>query len=121
MSPLRNIAALLIGTALLLWPALAPAAGLPVVTLETGDDGTQSYSLSLQVLLLMTALTLLPALLLTMTAFTRVIIVLGLLRQALRQHGHHQKRTARALGLSYDQLRHLLRKHDDGRTEDGAA
>ena len=83
MSPLRNIAALLIGTALLLWPALAPAAGLPVVTLETGDDGTQSYSLSLQVLLLMTALTLLPALLLTMTAFTRVIIVLGLLRQAL--------------------------------------
>lgn len=45
----------------------------------------------------------------------------GLLRQALRQHGHHQKRTARALGLSYDQLRHLLRKHDDGRAEDGAA
>lgn len=35
----------------------------------------------------------------------------GLLRDALRQHQHHQGDTARALGLSYDQLRGLLRKH----------
>ena len=35
----------------------------------------------------------------------------GLLREALEQHDHHQGKTARALGLSYDQLRGLLRKH----------
>ena len=34
-----------------------------------------------------------------------------LLREALREHGEHQGRTAQALGLSYDQLRHLIRKH----------
>ncbi len=45
--------------------------------------GGQSYSLSLQLLLLLTALTFLPAILLLMTAFTRIIIVLSLLRHAL--------------------------------------
>lgn len=64
----------------LLW---AQTTGIPALTLETQADGSQSYTLTLQVLLLMTALTLLPALLLTMTSFTRIIIVLGLLRQAL--------------------------------------
>ncbi|EIL97485.1 flagellar biosynthetic protein FliP, partial [Rhodanobacter denitrificans] len=45
--------------------------------------GGQSWTLSLQVLALMTALTLLPAIALMMTSFTRIIIVLGFLRQAL--------------------------------------
>ena len=45
--------------------------------------GGQSYSLSLQTLLLLTSLTFLPALLLMMTGFTRIVIVLSLLRQAL--------------------------------------
>ncbi|MDJ0939388.1 MAG: flagellar type III secretion system pore protein FliP [Woeseiaceae bacterium] len=43
----------------------------------------QSYTLSLQILVLMTLLTLLPALILSMSAFVRVIIVLSILRQAL--------------------------------------
>ena len=43
----------------------------------------QTYSLTFQVLILMTVLTLLPAILLAMTAFTRIIIVLSILRQAL--------------------------------------
>ena len=43
----------------------------------------QSYSLSLQILILMTLLTLLPALLLSMSAFVRIVIVLSILRQAL--------------------------------------
>ena len=43
----------------------------------------QSYSLTFQILILMTALTLLPAILLAMTAFTRIIIVLSILRQAI--------------------------------------
>ncbi len=58
------------------------AAGLPAVTV-TGTGAGQSYSLTLQVLILMTAVTFLPAILLMMTSFTRIIIVLGLLRQAI--------------------------------------
>ena len=71
--------------ALMLLPGLsfAQAAILPAVSIQTATDGSQTYSLTLQVLLLMTALTLLPALLLSMTAFTRIIIVLAILRQAI--------------------------------------
>jgi flagellar biosynthetic protein FliP len=64
-------------------PMIASAApGLPAVTVQTNGDG-QSYSLTLQILALMTAITLLPAALLMMTGFTRIVIVLALLRQAL--------------------------------------
>ena len=59
------------------------APGIPAVTIEGNEDGGQTWSLSLQALLLMTMLSMLPALLLATTAFTRIIIVLGLLRQAL--------------------------------------
>ena len=62
--------------------AAAAPAGIPAVTVS-GAGGGQTYTLSLQVLALMTALTLLPAILLMMTAFTRIIIVLGILRQAI--------------------------------------
>jgi len=62
--------------------AAAPTASqLPSVTV--GQIGGEPVSMPLQVLLLMTAITLLPAALLGLTAFTRIIIVLGLLRQAL--------------------------------------
>jgi len=77
---------MLIMTGMLLIPGLAQAAipGLPALTVTgAGASGEQTYSVSLQVLALMTALTLLPALLLTMTSFTRIIIVLGILRQAM--------------------------------------
>ena len=57
--------------------------GLPALTIQGAPGGGQSYSLSLQILALMTAMTMLPALLLMMTAFTRIIIVLAVLRQAL--------------------------------------
>lgn len=57
--------------------------GMPALQVNQGPDGTQQYSLSLQVLALMTAITLLPSLLLGATAFTRIIIVLSILRQAL--------------------------------------
>jgi flagellar biosynthetic protein FliP len=61
----------------------AAATGIPAVTVTTNPGGGQTYSLTLQVLILMTVLTLLPAILLMMTAFTRIIIVLAILRQAL--------------------------------------
>lgn len=57
--------------------------GLSAVTVTTNPGGGQTYSLSIQVLLLMTALTFLPAILMMMTAFTRIIIVLAIVRQAL--------------------------------------
>ena len=57
--------------------------GLEALQVTTGANGTQTYSLSLQILILMTALTVLPSILLAMTAFTRIIIVLAILRQAL--------------------------------------
>lgn len=59
------------------------APGIPALTVQTAPGGGQSWSLSLQILALMTALTLLPAIVLMMTAFTRIVIVLGILRQAI--------------------------------------
>jgi len=57
--------------------------GLPALTVQSAAGGGQTYSLTIQVLLLMTAVTMLPAILLMMTAFTRIVIVLGILRQAI--------------------------------------
>lgn len=57
--------------------------GVPAVTVSDSANGGQTYSLSLQVLALMTALTLLPAGMMMLTAFTRIIIVLAILRQAI--------------------------------------
>src|SRR5258707_14862715 len=62
--------------------ALAQSA-LPAIAIKTAADGAQTYSLTFQVLIRMTLLTLLPAILLAMTAFTRIIIGLSILRQAL--------------------------------------
>jgi flagellar biosynthetic protein FliP len=66
-------------------PAAAALAdpSLPALAIKSGADGAQTYSLTFQVLILMTVLTLLPAILLAMTAFTRIIVVLSILRQAL--------------------------------------
>jgi flagellar biosynthetic protein FliP len=64
-------------------PLVASAAGIPAVTVSTAPGGGQQYSLTLQILLLMTAVTLLPGIVLMMTAFTRIVIVLAILRQAL--------------------------------------
>lgn len=60
----------------------ADAAAFPFMTSQPAGPG-QSYSLPLQTLLFLTGLTFLPAILLMMTAFTRIVIVLSLLRQAL--------------------------------------
>ncbi|KPQ29628.1 MAG: flagellar biosynthetic protein FliP [Marinobacter excellens HL-55] len=69
---------------LLLAPAaLADLPGIPAFTLTPGEDGTEEYSVTLQILALMTALTFLPAMLMMMTSFTRIIIVFSILRQAL--------------------------------------
>jgi flagellar biosynthetic protein FliP len=75
----------LLPIALLALPLMASAqqAGIPAITSTPAAGGGQTYSLSLQTLLFLTALSFLPAVLLMMTSFTRIIIVLSLLRQAL--------------------------------------
>ncbi len=79
MKPIRLLALLLVAL-----PVFASAQpGLPALSVVSDGNGGQTWTLSLQVLLVMTALTLLPALLLAMTSFTRIIIVLAILRQAL--------------------------------------
>ena len=57
--------------------------GLNLLTVQPSSGGGQTYSVTLQILFLMTVLSLLPAALIAMTSFTRIIVVLAILRQAL--------------------------------------
>jgi len=77
--------------------------GLPALEASPSIDGGTQYSLSLQVLALMTAITVIPSLILGMTSFTRIIIVLSILRQALgtQQTPPNQVLIAIALFLSF--------------------
>jgi flagellar biosynthetic protein FliP len=80
---MRLLASLLLAIGALL-PLLAFAEpGIPAFSVQTNAEGQQEYTLTLQILLLMTGLTLLPAALMTMTSFLRIVIVLSFLRQAL--------------------------------------
>jgi len=69
-------------SALLLHPALAQTSPI-AITAAPGAGGSTQYSVPIQTLLVMTALGFLPALLLLTTSFTRIVIVLSLLRMAL--------------------------------------
>ena len=75
-------AAVLLGWLLLQGPAAAQTGGSLPLVVASGPQGT-SYSVPIQTLLFFTALSFLPAVLLMMTGFTRIVIVLSLLRQAL--------------------------------------
>ncbi len=80
---LKPLSRLILLLALLFLPLAAfGQQGLEALTIQETEDG-QTWSLSVQVLVLMTLLTLLPAIVLMMTAFTRIIVVLAILRQAL--------------------------------------
>lgn len=61
----------------------ADALSLPAVTMKASANGDEAYSVNLQILIFMTLLSVLPGLLMATTAFTRIIIVLSILRQAL--------------------------------------
>ena len=67
---------------MLFLPSWLNAEELTLFSLKDTADG-QDYSVKLQILLLMTVLSLLPALLMVLTSFTRIIIVLAILRQAM--------------------------------------
>lgn len=81
MLPLIVLSILLALSAL--WPSMAAAQGLPGITSTPGPGGSQTWSLPVQTMVLLTSLSFLPALLLSMTSFTRILIVLGLLRTAI--------------------------------------
>ncbi|GLH33420.1 MULTISPECIES: flagellar type III secretion system pore protein FliP [Pseudomonas] len=102
---LRTLSGLLLMLALLLAAPLALAAdplSIPAITLSNGPDGQQEYSVSLQILLIMTALSFIPAFVILMTSFTRIIIVFSILRQALglQQTPSNQVLTGMALFLT---------------------
>lgn len=95
----------LLTLALLLAAPLALAAdplSIPAITLSNTPDGQQEYSVSLQILLIMTALSFIPAFVILMTSFTRIIIVFSILRQALglQQTPSNQLLTGMALFLT---------------------
>ena len=75
--------ALLLLCAFIAAPALAQDLSLPAFSSKPAAGGGQTYTLSVQTLLMLTALSFLPSVLLLMTSFTRIIIVLSLLRHAL--------------------------------------
>ncbi|MEX5353488.1 flagellar type III secretion system pore protein FliP [Pseudomonas juntendi] len=102
---LRILLSTLLPLALLLAAPLAVAAdplSVPAITLSSGPDGQQEYSVSLQILLIMTALSFIPAFVILMTSFTRIIIVFSILRQALglQQTPSNQVLTGMALFLT---------------------
>ncbi len=63
------------------------APGIPAVSVTTNANGDQEYTVTIQILGVMTVLTLLPSFLIMMTSFTRVIIVFAILRQAIGLQG----------------------------------
>ena len=87
----------------LFMPLLATAAGIPAIELETTSDGGTRYSVTIQILAIMTALTFIPAALMMMTSFTRIIVVFAILRQAigLQQTPSNQMLIGLALFLTF--------------------
>ncbi|WP_284191279.1 flagellar type III secretion system pore protein FliP [Vibrio zhanjiangensis] len=57
--------------------------GIPAFTMTTNSDGSEDYSVNLQILALMTMLGFLPAMVILMTSFTRIVVVMSILRQAM--------------------------------------
>lgn len=67
-----------------IFPSMLNAAtGMPILSVSTNESGDQQYSVTLQILGLMTLLTFLPAIIMMMTSFIRVTVVFAILRQAL--------------------------------------
>ncbi|KAA8597492.1 Flagellar biosynthesis protein FliP [Vibrio cyclitrophicus] len=57
--------------------------GIPAFTMTTNANGGEDYSVNLQILALMTMLGFLPAMVILMTSFTRIVVVMSILRQAM--------------------------------------
>ncbi len=109
---------LLVLVPLLMAPSVfAAASNLTFITSATDAKGNSSYSVSLQVLFFMTMLSMLPAILMSVTSFTRIIVVLAILRQAL---GLNQTPSNQVLlGLSLFTTLFIMAPVFDGAYTDG--
>lgn len=93
-----RIILLIIGFAAI--PVCAQETGFSTFTSTPTPDGGSTYTLSLQALLLLSSLTFLPAIVLMMSSFTRIIIVLSLLRLALGTQSSPPNQVLIGLALS---------------------
>ena len=107
--PLAYAAPLLLAGA-----AHAAPAGLTIVN-TLAKNGGEAYSLDVQSLLVITALAFLPGLILLMTSFTRIIIVLSIMRQAigLQTTPPNMVLAALALALSVFVMRGVIQQEQD--------
>ena len=90
--------------------------GIPALAVTTNPDGSQEYTVTIQILAIMTMLTLLPAVVMMMTCFTRIIIVFSITRQAmgLQQSPSNQILVGLALFLTFFIMTPVLEKiHKD--------
>ncbi|WP_175561534.1 flagellar type III secretion system pore protein FliP [Vibrio aerogenes] len=97
--------------------------GLTLFTVSDGEH-QQEYSVKLQILLLMTALSFLPAFILMATSFTRIIVVLAILRQALGLQQTPPNRVLAGIALALtilimrpvwsDIYQHAFKPYDEG-------
>ena len=79
--PLAAVALVLLGMGA---TASAQVDQAPVFSLQLSEpEGREPWTIGIRILFLLTVLSLAPALLTLLTSFTRVVIVLGLLRQAM--------------------------------------
>jgi flagellar biosynthetic protein FliP len=117
MSARRRLAWTLSATALLCLPSAAhgqAAGGIDLLSATPGHGG-DVYSLNVETLLLITGLAFLPGILLLMTAFTRIIIVLAVLRQALglQTTPPNMVLAALALALTIFVMRGVIQQEQD--------
>jgi flagellar biosynthetic protein FliP len=110
-------AVLMIALLMMARPTLAqaqPLDGLTLLSAAPGHDG-DTYSLNVETLLLITGLAFLPGILLLMTAFTRIIIVLAILRQALglQTTPPNMVLAALALALTIFVMRGVIQQEQD--------
>nr|WP_093275627.1 flagellar type III secretion system pore protein FliP [Vibrio xiamenensis] len=90
-------------------------AGIPAFTMTTNADGSEDYSINLQILALMTMLGFLPAMVILMTSFTRIVVVMSILRQAmgLQQTPSNQVIIGIAIFLTFFIMSPVLSKIND--------
>ncbi len=70
--------------ALMITPlAFGADVSLDAIRVTTNPDGSQDYSVTIQILIIMTVLSFLPSIIIMMTSFTRIVVVMAILRQAL--------------------------------------
>ncbi|MFA0412874.1 flagellar type III secretion system pore protein FliP [Vibrio renipiscarius] len=89
--------------------------GIPAFTVTTNANGTEDYSVNLQILALMTMLGFLPAMVILMTSFTRIVVVMSILRQAmgLQQTPSNQVIIGIAMFLTFFIMSPVLNKIND--------